>query len=390
MEIISTLISLAAIYFIGSFIFGLLGAGVDAVTGGSSSASNNPFLSESTFNNGKLRVKAKGNPNASGKISYAISLTEKETGYPVQSFNPNFTTGNNSMFQIIIPIEEDFSGKYWPEWATLLDDLPLDGKTIRCPKQGLNQIESTISIITTSDQKICAEHKTSFQFNQIERGLLDRVADMPKIRKQMICFGMAMAFSDGTSDKKEAKVIQDWAQQKIGTETDKDEKEKLKKTLNSEIKKAYELGKEGKLSLNVLTKNFNSIADLGDKWELMELLRDIMAADGEADQNELEILRNLQNELGIDPEDFDNMMSEVMTKISSVGSKISEGGDRCSIIGNLIGIDPNWSIEQKKSHLVKQANRANGMANIASNNSERENANKMLENIAHYRKNCLN
>ena len=391
MEIISTLISLAVLYFIASFIFGLLGAGVDAITGGSSSsASNNPFISQTTLNNGKLRVKVRGNPNATGKISYAITLTEKETGYPVQAFNPNFTSGDNSMFQIIVPLEEDFSGMYWTDWVTLFDDFSLDGTSVRCPKQGLNQIVSTISIITTSSQKICAEHKTSFTFNQIERGLLDRVADMPKIRKQMICFGMAMAFSDGTSDKKEAKVIQDWALRKVETEEDNETKSKLKEDLNSEIKKAYQLGKEGKLDLNILTKNFKSIADLGDKWELMEFLRDIMAADGEADQNELEILRNMQNELGIDPEEFNNMMSEVMTKISTVGSKISEDGDRCSIIANLIGIDPSWSIEQKKSHLVKEANRANGMANIASNNSERENANKMLENIAYYRKNCLN
>ena len=46
--------------------------------------------------------------------------------------------------------------------------------------------------------------------------------------------------------------------------------------------------------------------------------------------------------------------------------------------------------KQKKAHLVKEANRANGMANVAANDTERENANKMLENIAYYRKNCLN
>ena len=65
-------------------------------------------------------------------------------------------------------------------------------------------------------------------------------------------------------------------------------------------------------------------------------------------------------------------------------------GDKCSVMGNLIGIDPSWTIEQKKAHLVKEANRANGMANVAANDTERENANKMLENIAYYRKNCLN
>lgn len=372
------------ILIIGYYIFRALFRGGD-----STSASNNPFIAEVTLINENLQVRVKGNPNANGYASIAIALKEKGTSFPVQALNPHYTNGDNSMFLIIIPTEQDMSDKYWTDWVTVID-IPFNGKTIRCPHQGLNNIESTVSIISTSTQRIFTEHKTTFQYNQIERGLKDRLDDMPKIRKQMICFGMAMAFSDGTSDKKEAKVIQDWALRKVETEEDNELKSKLKEDLNSEIKKAYQLGKEGKLDLNILIKNFNAIADLGDKWELMEFLRDIMAADGEADQNELKILRNMQNELGIDPEEFNNMMSEVMTKISTVGSKISEDGDRCSIIGNLIGIDPDWSMEQKKAHLVKEANRANGMANIASNNSERENANKMLENIAFYRKNCLN
>ena len=98
----------------------------------------------------------------------------------------------------------------------------------------------------------------------------------------------------------------------------------------------------------------------------------------------------MQVELGIDPEEFNNMLSEAMTKISSVGTAVETEGDKCSVMGNLIGIDPSWTIEQKKAHLVKEANRANGMANVAANDTERENANKMLENIAYYRKNCLN
>ena len=58
-------------------------------------------------------------------------------------------------------------------------------------------------------------------------------------------------------------------------------------------------------------------------------------------------------------------------------------------IKNLIGIDPAWSNEQKKAHLAKQNNMFNNLANVAENDEERENANKMLENIAFYRKNYL-
>tara|TARA_B100001059_G_C17829723_1_gene583790 strand:+ start:2342 stop:3508 length:1167 start_codon:yes stop_codon:yes gene_type:complete len=388
MEIISGLITLAAIYYGVSFVLGLAGAGVNAVTGGSVSGVN--FTSSTSFVNGKLSIKYKGNPKASGPVAHYISMKDKETDFPI--YSPIFNNGEDNAFAIVQNHgENDFDGLYWPDWVEVLTEpLPLDERIIRCPRQGSREIVVTVMITTQGDYRIWSEHSTTFTYQQKERGLLDRVEDMPKIRKQMICFGMAMAFSDGSSDKKEAKVIQDWALSKVETETDLDKKNELKETLNNEIKQAFKLGKEGKLDLKILVKSFNSMADTGDKWELMELLRDIMAADGEADKNELEILRNMQVELGIDPEEFNNMLSEAMTKISSVGTAVETEGDKCSVMGNLIGIDQSWTIEQKKAHLVKEANRANGMANVAANDTERENANKMLENIAYYRKNCLN
>ena len=350
---------------------------------------DNKFISKSIFKDGKLTIKYKGNPNASGPITHYITLKDKDTDFPI--YSPIFNNGENNMFTVISEHPEPIgTDQYWPDWVVALKEMPLDEKYIRCPHQGQRSIIATVMITTQGDYKIFAEHSTTFKYNQKERGLLDRVEDLPKIRKQMICFGMAMAFSDGSSDKKEAKVIQDWALSKIETETDSDAKKELKETLNNEIKQAFKLGKEGKLDLKILIKNFNSISDTGDKWELMELLRDIMAADGEADENELQILRNMQIEFEIDPEEFNNMMAEAMTKISSVGTAVKTEGDKCSVMGNLIGIDPSWTIEQKKTHLVKEANRANGMANVAASDTERENANKMLENIAHYRKNCLN
>ncbi len=387
MEIISAIFTIVAIGYAIQFVIGLIGKGTAAVTG---TGEYSKFQSMSSFQNGKLTVKYKGCPKASGYISHYITLTDKETNYPIQTFIPELTDGNSSMFQLIVPHPEPITpDAYWTDWVTALPEFELSGKVIRCPRQGLRDIKVTVMITTGEDHKIFAEDSTFFQYEQKDRGLLDKVEDTPKIRKQIICFAMAMAFSDGNADKKEAKIIQDWAKKKVESETDSAEKSKLKETLNKEIEMAYKLGKEGKLNLRVLIENFNKISDLGDKWELMELLRDVMSADGEADNDELVLLRDLQVQLGIDPEEFNKMMNEAMKKIKTVGTSATSVDDKKITMENLIGIDPTWSIDQKKAHLAKQNNMFNNLANVADNDEERENANKMLENIAQYRKDFL-
>ncbi len=352
-------------------------------------ASENKFKSKVTFKNGHLKVEYKGFPNANGYIAHYVTLTD-ENDFPVQSINPVLTNGEDSRFQLIMPHPDPLSSDtYWPDWVTALPEYELSGKTIRAPRQGKNKIKVTVMITTTDDYRIFATDSKTFQYNQIDRGLLDKVEDTPKIRKQMICFAMAMAFSDGNADKKEAKVVQDWARKKVETETDEKIRNDLKETLNKEIETAYNLGKESKLDINILINNFNKIGDEGDKWELIELLRDVMSADGEADSDELKLLRNLQVQLGMDPEEFNNMMNEAMSKIKTVGSNVTETEDKKSTIENLIGLDPTWSNDQKRAHLAKQNNMFNNLANVAENDEERENANKMLENIAYYRKNYL-
>ena len=351
--------------------------------------SENKFKSQSTFKNGKLTVKYKGFPNAKGSIAHYITLTD-ENDFPVQTFIPDLTNGENSAFQLIVthpkPLESD---TYWPDWVTALPEFELNEKTIRCPRQGINKIKVTVMITKSDDFKIFASDSQFIRYDQKDRGLLDKVEDAPKIRKQIICFAMAMSFSDKEAHKNEAKVIQNWAKTKVEFETDPVKKKELKQTLNKEMETAYKLGKESKLEIDVLIKNFNKIADIGDKWELMELLTEVMAADGEADNDELKLLRNLQIQLGINPDEFNDMMNNAMKKIKTVGTSATSSEDKKLSIENLLGIDPEWSIEQKKAHIAKQNNMFNNLANVADNDEERENANKMLNNIADYRKNYL-
>ena len=57
------------------------------------------FTSKSIFKDGKLTIKYKGNPNASGPIAHYITLKDKETDFPI--YSPVFNDGENNMFTVV-------------------------------------------------------------------------------------------------------------------------------------------------------------------------------------------------------------------------------------------------------------------------------------------------
>ena len=355
----------------------------------------NKFKGKVKFQNSELTAFIRGTINATGKIALAIHINEKKPdgspGLPIQSFIPYLQAENSSMFEIKMPLSEDWEeDRYYTDWVDLLNPIPFNGSTIRCPTQGKNKLLVTFNIFNPDTDGIYETATSTFTYDQVERGMLDRIDDVPKIRKQMICFAMRMCYEDGKADDSEIEVIKTWMKNKFEYIEDESEKEKVKKDCNAEVAQALNLAKQGKLNLDVLLKSFNEIADKGDKWELIELLRDVMAADEEAEARELKMMRDVQVGIGIDPEEFQKMLDEALPKIKKVsGLDEAESGDKCLVYGNLLGIDSSWSTEEKKKKLASEFNKHNGLANAASTENERQNANKMLENISYYRKNCL-
>ena len=128
-----------------------------------------------------------------------------------------------------------------------------------------------------------------------------------------------------------------------------------------------------------MVKRLAEIGDKKTKYDTIELCLDVMAADGEAASQEMEIIRSMADQLGIKMADLEKMREKVTLEIST---------DKTSSVGleSLVGLDESWSVEEKRRHLMKEFQKWSNRLNALPEGAERESAQKMLDNIAKLRK----
>ena len=156
-------------------------------------------------------------------------------------------------------------------------------------------------------------------------------------------------------------------------------KEFLKGLYNEAMKESYAEAKKGDLSLSALTSRLNEIGNKSDKYETLELCFEVMAADGVAEDNELKVIKNVAQALGLDMDEVSKMRDQ---KILNLNANVSGQAS----IETLLGIEPDWSSEQAMKHLRVEFQKWNNRLNTLEEGEERENAQLMLDRIAEARK----
>ena len=104
-----------------------------------------------------------------------------------------------------------------------------------------------------------------------------------------------------------------------------------------------------------------------------------MAADGEADKEELKQIEMISGLIGIDYDEISKMKDQRLIKLDPSAS--SNSG-----LEEILDINPEWGNEQINKHILTQYGKWNGRLNSLSEGIERENAQKMLDLIAEARR----
>ena len=187
-----------------------------------------------------------------------------------------------------------------------------------------------------------------------------------------------VAFSDNEFHKKEGELIKNWMV-KILESYDGEEKESLKKRFNETFKESHKQAKTGDLSVSKIAKRFNEIGNDQLKYQAIELCLDVMAADGVADEGELQDIRKICDSLELD--------YDVVQKLKDVRMKDLKMRVKSDTrLEELIGIKPEWDKEQIKKHLRNEFSKWNSRLTSAKDLHERESAKEKLEIIAELRK----
>lgn len=190
--------------------------------------------------------------------------------------------------------------------------------------------------------------------------------------------GVLVAMADGGLDETEGSKLKEWIIKNIAP-FDEPRKSELKSLFNEALKSGFEEAKGGALMLTSIVGQLNEVADKNAKYEAVELCFDVMAADGVADQSEIEVIRDIAKKLGLDMDKINAMRDQRIVSLDASATTDSS-------VESMLGIDPAWDNGQAKKHLRKEFSKWNNRLNTLSPGAERDNAQRMLDSIAELRK----
>jgi len=217
-----------------------------------------------------------------------------------------------------------------------------------------------------------------YDFEYTGKGYLDAAEHRDEARALAIKLGMAIAIADGSLDDSEGNVIKHWVTKTIAP-FNESKKEELKALYNDAMRAAYADAKAGDLALGQVTQRLNEIAEEPQKYEAIELCFDVMAADGVADESELDSIRRIAEALELDYKEIESLRDKRLIELDVEL-------DHQASLESMIGIEEDWSSNQIKSHIREQYAKWNDRLNNLPEGQERENAQRMLDMISEARK----
>jgi tellurite resistance protein len=220
--------------------------------------------------------------------------------------------------------------------------------------------------------------KLEFDHFFAEKGYEEAARDREESQSLSLKIGVAVAMADGSLDDTEGEVLKNWIIREVSAYSDEKE-QRLKKMFNDSLKEGFAQGQSGNLALSPLVERLSEIGERKTKYDAVELCFDVMAADGVADPEEMMTIRKVADALGLDMNEIERMREGVTLNLST--NLTSDQG-----LESLVGIEENWSDEQKKKHLRTEFQKWSNRLNSLPEGDERESAQNMLDNIATLRK----
>lgn len=262
---------------------------------------------------------------------------------------------------------------------------------VQPPKSGKRTIETVVRVLPTAEIN---DIKFGFQSGRHAKPIWGKAIDKDfnfiasgyeeafENRKESMALGvklaMSVAMSDGAIANEEGLAIKHWMELKAMSASGKSQPE-LKEKLNSAMKEAHSELETGNFSNSQIISKINDITEMPEKYEIMELCYDVMAADGVADPEELKILHRIGEALELDTKELERIRDTRMVSLTSA----LESDESTE---SLLGMDPSWDHQKKKNYIKAEFKKWNARLNNVSNDADREHAQKMLDLIGEERK----
>lgn len=305
--------------------------------------------------------------NATTKLS-VVDITGGEK-YPIISAIDVLQSGDSVALGFKTSQKIPYRMSVIKDWMTLVK-IPLD--TLTFPRAGTRRLELFVHV-----EGALAIAKTTVSYTCTEPGYLDTIDNRRRFEEKTVELAFAVSASDGDVDRNEASVIKTWIQKRIALAPES-QTETVKSTLNNVIKTAYEAFNNGnRHDVLRICSDLKKVATTAERYEALELCLQVAKADGVAEQDELEILEDLAEHLGLDKEKFRAMKDKHLTVSMMNNSDVMD-------VDRLLGLCSDMSPAEKKKHLREEFKKWNQLAEH-SDPGKRDQAKQMLALIGQKR-----
>ena len=324
------------------------------------------------------------------RVAIWISILDENTGVsqPVLCAIDNFQETDSPAYFAKQPLGEVSPGHGIPEWRPI---SPIFPEIMVPPHGGRRELTVVVRLIDVSAPPVVElgflksgktgilwAGRIKFTHTFTEKGYLEAAKHRDEAQILTLKIAMAVAMSDGGLHEQEGRLMQRWIRKSIASFSGQKETD-MKEIFNRALQESYAEAKRGTLSLTALADRLNDIGETGNKYHALELSADVMAADGIAHVGEIKALNNLAELLGLDVKRVAEIMDTRMIKLDPANNEGAGAEYR-------IGIKPDWSVERIKKYLRDEFGKWNNRINTLPEGKQRDNAQRMLDDIAVVRK----
>ncbi|MBC6496792.1 MAG: TerB family tellurite resistance protein [Alphaproteobacteria bacterium GM7ARS4] len=343
---------------------------------------------------------------------FPVGDEPKEVGFVFSVFAEDSSGALAPVFSMVDAFQEDLTHVYHMkrrvgrvtegmvvrDWVTIGAVVPM---ILHPPYGGACDLVVRVRLVDwQDDMKIIAGHvlnedavlwqkDISFHHVFTDKGYKEAMRDREEAQAISIKIAVEVAMADGELHEREKDVIRAWANKAVEGYSE-DKKKSLKALYRKALQEGYEdatrdvtAGLQSRQQAR-LSRLLSRLRDIGEKkamYDMVELVYDIMTADGKIAKEEMALVRFIEKGVDLDTKKLEAIRD---IKMIGAGSLDLSGGELS--LEDRVGIDPQWGHDKIMAHIKREHAKWNGRLSTLSSPEERAHAQRMLDDLGKARK----
>ena len=229
---------------------------------------------------------------------------------PVLSFIDIYQSKDSKNFENIYELGSVPPNTGADEWQSFCN-VPL--LFLQTAHQGEQKLLVTSKLIDETGY-ILDSFENTHNVNITQNGYLEEGSDIVNARKNIIELAIATAFVDGEYHNNESELINNWILKTLHPYQSK-QKITLEKELYGALDASEKTAESGKIDSEKLLEEIKNTNNSLLSYEALELIIDVMTADGVENKSETKFINSIANKLFIDREELNRIKNQKLSKL---------------------------------------------------------------------------